>query len=254
VVGTKGHVVLIHAFPLNAQLWDRQANAMPEGWQLFAPELPGFGRSNASPLTSMDDLADAVFSAMDDVGIQRAVIGGLSMGGYITFAMYRRAPHRFTGMILADTRATPDNDQQREGRRNAISTVEARGAPAIADDMVPKLLGETTKKTRPTLMQEVRGMIEGNSPEAIAGALEAMMGRPDSTPALRGIELPTLILCGDEDILTPPSDSQAMHAAIKGSRLEVINGAGHLSNIEQPQIFSDALASFLASVGASSHQ
>lgn len=202
---------------------------------------------------SMDDLARAVFGAMDDVGIERAVIGGLSMGGYITFAMYRLAPHRFAGIILADTRATPDNDQQREGRRTAIVTVRERGASAIADDMIPKLLGATTRKEQPALMQEVRGMIEGNSPEAIAGALEAMMGRRDSTPLLGRMPLPALILCGAEDVLTPPSDSQAMHAAIKGSRLEIIDGAGHLSNIEQPQAFADAVASFLASVEASGH-
>ena len=250
----KGHVVLVHAFPLNAELWKRQAQALPDGWTLLAPELPGFGRSQASPLSSMDDLADAVFRAMDDAGIERAVIGGLSMGGYITLAMYRRAPHRFSGMILADTRATADTDQQKENRRKAIATVREKGAAAIADDMLPKLLGETTRREQPLLIQEVRGMIEGNSPDAIAGALEAMMGRPDSTAMLPGIDLPTLIVCGDEDVLTPPSDSQALHAAIRGSRLDMIKGAGHLSNIEGPDAFSRALASFLASVSPTGHQ
>ena len=246
--------MLIHAFPLTAELWTRQAAAMPDGWSVFAPELPGFGRSHAAPVTSMDDLARAVLAAMTAVGIERAVIGGLSMGGYITFAMYRQAPQRFAGLVLADTRATPDTDQQKDGRRKAIATVRERGASAIADDMVPKLLGETTRREQPALMQEVRGMIEGNAPAAIAGALQAMMGRPDSTPILGGIAQPTLILCGDEDVLTPPADSQAMHAAIERSRLEIIEGAGHLSNIERPRAFSDALASFLASVEASGHQ
>jgi pimeloyl-ACP methyl ester carboxylesterase len=250
----KGHVVLVHAFPLSAQLWNRQADLMPEGWTLFAPELPGFGRSTAAPASSMDEFARAVFGAMDDVGIERAVIGGMSMGGYITFEMYRQAPQRFVGMILADTRATPDNDQQKDARRKAITTVREKGPSAIADDMIPKLLGETTTREQPGLVQEVRGMIERNSPDAIAGALEAMMGRPDSTTMLSRIDVPTLILCGDEDVLTPPADSQAMHAAIPGSRLEVIKGAGHLSNIERPAEFSAALASFLASRDLAGHQ
>jgi pimeloyl-ACP methyl ester carboxylesterase len=168
--------------------------------------------------------------------------------------MYREAPHRFAGMILADTRATADSEPQREGRRKAIATVRQRGSSAIADDMLPKLLGETTRQQQPALIQQVRGMIEGNPPEAIAGALEAMLGRPDSTPLLSRLTLPTLILCGDEDVLTPPSDSQAMHAAIPGSRLEMIKGAGHLSNLERPGPFSEALASFLASIGDSGHQ
>jgi 3-oxoadipate enol-lactonase len=253
-VATKGHVVLVHAFPLSAQLWKRQADAMPEGWTLFAPELPGFGRSTATPVSSMEALARAVFDAMDDIGLERAVIGGMSMGGYITFAMYRQAPQRFTGMILADTRATPDNDQQKEARLTAITTVREKGPSAIADDMIPKLLGETTKREQPALVQEVRGMIEHTSPDAIAGALEAMMGRPDSTTVLPRIDVPTLILCGDEDVLTPPADSQAMHAAIPGSRLEVIKGAGHLSNIERPAQFSAGLASFLASLDLAGQQ
>lgn len=247
-MATKGHVVLVHAFPLNAQLWNRQAQTMPEGWTLFAPELPGFGRSHATPAASIDDLARAVFRAMDDVGIERGVIGGLSMGGYITFAMYRQQPERFVGMVLADTRATADTEQQKEARRKGIATVTQKGPGAIADEMLPKLLGQTTQREAPALVQEVRGMIESNSPAAIAGALEAMMGRPDSTGLLSTIDIPTVILCGDEDVLTPPADSQAMHRAIKGSRFEMIVGAGHLSNIERPAAFSHALEAFLASV------
>ena len=253
-MATKGHVVLIHGFPLNAQLWNPQADAIPDGWTLFAPELPGFGRSHAAPVSSMDDLARAVFAAMDDAAIERAVIGGLSMGGYVTLAMYRQAPHRFAGMILADTRATADTEPQKAGRHKAIATVRQHGPSAIADDMLPKLLGETTRTRQPALIRDVREMIEGNSADAIAGALEAMLGRPDSTPLLSRLALPTLILCGDEDVLTPPSDSQAMHAAIPGSRLEMIAGAGHLSNLERPEQFSRALASFLASIGDSGHQ
>jgi pimeloyl-ACP methyl ester carboxylesterase len=152
-------------------------------------------------------------------------------------------------MVLADSRATADSEAQKEGRTKAIATVREQGARAIADDMLPKLLGDTTRREQPALLQEVRAMIEGNSPEAIAGALQAMMGRPDSTALLSTVRIPTLILCGDEDVLTPPPDSQAMHRAVAGSRLEIIASAGHLSNIERPEPFSRALASFLASVG-----
>lgn len=243
----QGYVVLIHAFPLNARLWDPQRPALPDGWRLVSPDLPGFGDSTAPAATSMDAMARAVLEHMDGEGIDRAVIGGLSMGGYVTLALHRLAPDRFSGMILADTRATADTDQQREGRRAMIETVRTKGPSAIADEMLPKLLGATTQRDRPEVATRVRSVIESNRSDAIAGALEAMMGRPDSTAQLAGISVPTLILCGDEDTLTPPSDSEALHRAIAQSRLVMLPGAGHLSSLETPDAFSKALSTFLQS-------
>lgn len=248
---SQGHVVLIHAFPLDATLWRPQVDRAPTGWRFVTPDLPGFGASSSAPARRIDDMARAVVNRMDEQGIERAVIGGLSMGGYVTLALYRLAPERFSAMILADTRATADSDQQREGRRRMIATVDEHGPSAVADEMLPKLLGETSHRTRPALAAQVRRMIEGNSREVIAGAVEAMMGRPDSRPMLGRITVPTLVLCGDEDTLTPPADSEALHAEIRESRLAIIRGAGHLSSVEDPDQFSVALHSFLGELPAS---
>lgn len=247
---SEGHVVLLHAFPLSARLWRPQVAAAPANWRFAAPDLPGFGASPDPPTDDMDGMARAVLRALDDLGLERAVIGGLSMGGYVTLALYRLAPERFSGMILADTRATPDTDAQREGRRKMIATVRAKGPGAIADEMLPKLLGATTQRARPAVVADARAMIDSNTPAAIAAALEAMAGRPDSTPLLSSIKVPTLVLCGEEDVLTPPSDSEALHAGIPESSLVMLPSAGHLSNLEAPDPFSAALNDFLASLNS----
>lgn len=247
----EGHVVLIHAFPLNAAMWRPQVERAPTGWRFVTPDLPGFGGSWAPPARTMEEMARGVLNVLDEQGIVTAVIGGLSMGGYVTFALYRLAPERFSGMILADTRATSDNDQQRENRRKMIATVREKGPSAIADEMLPRLLGESSQRERPELAGGVREMIERNSREAIAGALEAMMERPDSRPLLGHISVPTLVLCGAEDTLTPPADSEALHAAIPNSRLAILPRAGHLSNLETPEPFSFALNSFLGELPVS---
>jgi pimeloyl-ACP methyl ester carboxylesterase len=221
-----GHVVLLHAFPLNSTLWRPQIERAPTGWRFVAPDL------------------------LDEQGIDRAVIGGMSMGGYVTLALYRLAPERFAAMILADTRATADTDQQKDARRRMIETVRDKGPGAVADEMMPKLLGETSHRERPEIAATVRAMIEGNSRDAIAGAAEAMMNRTDSRPLLSQIAVPTLVVCGEEDGLTPPSDSQGLHDGIADSRLVQIPKAGHLSSIEAPEAFSSALNAFLGELSA----
>jgi 3-oxoadipate enol-lactonase len=241
-------VVLLHAFPLNATLWRPQAETAPAGFRLITPDLPGFGASADPPTTSLDDMARNVLRTLDTLGLERAVIGGLSMGGYLTLALYRMAPERFSGMILADTRATADTEEQQAGRRKMIATAREKGPPAIADEMLPKLLGATSHRERPALAGIVRAMIERNSVDAIAGAVQAIMGRPDSTPLLPSIAVPTLVLCGDEDVLTPPSDSEALYRGIPGARLVILPGAGHLSNIEVPELFSRAQNAFVATI------
>ena len=243
----QGQLVLIHGFPLTARMWGPLVAALPAGWDAVTPDLPGFGHSKQAPARTMDDMATAILSELDARGIERAVIGGLSMGGYVTFALYRLAPERFSGMVLADTRATADTGQQKDARRRMIETVREGGAGAVAEEMLPKLLGPTTQRENGALGSDVRAMIESNTPDAIAAAAEAMMGRPDSTDLLSRIRVPALIVCGTEDVLTPPSDARALHEGIRGSRLELIEGAGHLSNLEAPRAFNAALAAFLAS-------
>lgn len=245
---SEGYVVLLHAFPLNATLWRPQVEAAPKGWRFVARDLPGFGSSSAPAVESMDAMARGLLRMLDALGIERAVIGGLSMGGYLTLALYRMAPERFSGMILADTRATPDTDQQKDGRRKMLATIAETGPAGVADEMLPKLLGATSRRERPELTDAVRAMILGNKTAAIAGAVKAIMERPDSTPLLASISVPSLILCGEEDVLTPPADAEALHAGIPQSRLVLLPEAGHLSNIEAPEAFSTAVQDFLHSL------
>jgi pimeloyl-ACP methyl ester carboxylesterase len=242
----RGTLVLIHGFPLRPVMWEPQFLLAAHGWRIIVPELRGFGEGHDDPpTTSIDDYAGDIIDLLDALHIETAVIGGLSMGGYTAFAMFRHAPGYFQAIILADTKSAGDSAEAVAGRKSMQQLARAQGAGAIADALVPKLIGETTKLGRPRVVQDLRAQITGNSVDAITGALEALMTRPDSTPTLAAIHCPALILVGDEDVLTPPALSEQMQHGIAGSELVVIPGAGHMSNMEQPELFTAALARFL---------
>jgi pimeloyl-ACP methyl ester carboxylesterase len=216
------------------------------GWRVLAPQLRGFDGPPADPVAiSMDDYAGDVIDLLDALHIEQAVIGGLSMGGYITLAMFRHAPRYFRGMILADTRAQGDTPDGIEGRKRMIQLVRDKGPSAAADEMLPKLVGQSTRAGRPEVVEEVRSLILSNATETIAGALTALMTRPDSTPLLSTIHCPTLVLVGDEDAITPPALSEEIKQGIGHAELVVVPGAGHMSNMEQPAAFNLAVARFL---------
>lgn len=244
-------VVLLHAFPLNADMWRPQLDRVPEGWRLIAPDLRGFGPdtnlAGGARAPTMDEIAEDVGVLLDELRIDPAVIGGLSMGGYVAFALFRMAPERFSGMILSDTKPQADTPEGRQRRRQMIEVARAGGALAVANQMLPTLLGETTMRTRPEVQSQVRGMIQSASVAAISDALEAMMERPDSTRDLARISCPVLVLAGDEDMLTPVAHAEAMQQRITRCRLVVLPGAGHLSNLETPDTFSQAVSDFLVS-------
>jgi 3-oxoadipate enol-lactonase len=241
-----GTLVLIHGFPLSAHMWEPQFALSEEGWRIIAPHLRGFDDGDGGrPATSMDDFAGDVIDLLDTLHVEQAVMAGLSMGGYVTFAMLRNAPSYFQGLILADTRPQADTPEGKAARQGMLTLVRDKGPSAVADDMLPKLLGESTRQHHPGLIDEVRTIILSNGAEAIAGAITAMMTRPDSTATLSTIKLPTLIVVGEEDTLTPPQLSVDMHNAISGSELVRISKAGHMANFEQPQAFNDAVAKFL---------
>lgn len=255
--GSGQPLVLLHAFPLSHQMWRPQLDAPPPGWRLIAPDLRGFGASDRVPplaarpaagAQSVHDYAQDVVALIDELGLEQPVVAGLSMGGYVAFALLRLAGARLGGLVLADTRAEADTDEARGNRRRMQDLVLEKGVAAVADQMLPKLLGATTMRERPSLADDVRELIEGNSPEAIHDALEALATRPDSTALLGTIRCPTLIVAGGEDALTPVALHEAMHARIAGSRLEVIGEAGHLSNLECPAEFSRVLRDFLSQV------
>ncbi|MFN7984886.1 MAG: alpha/beta fold hydrolase [Vicinamibacterales bacterium] len=242
--GSQGSVptlVLLHAFPLHAGMWAMQRPLSHAGWRVIMPNVRGFGRGEEPTSLSMQDYASDVLALLDELGIDTAVIGGLSMGGYIALALYRRAPERFAGLLLADTRAEADSEQARANRERLIALAGTRGPSALADDMVPKLLGTTTQVARPAVSHLVRRMIADTTAPAIQSALTAMMHRADSRDVLGTIRVPTLIVVGEEDGLTPPEVHVQMASAIPGARLVRIPAAGHLSNLEQPQAFNDAV-------------
>jgi 3-oxoadipate enol-lactonase len=241
-------VLLIHAFPVNADMWRPQLERVPEGWRFIAPDVRGFGPEPApSGSFTLDDVAADFAAFLDHLRLDRAVIGGLSMGGYITMALLRRSPERFDGMILADTRADADTPEGRDGRRAMIELVRAKGPAAVADQMLPKLLSTAARERQPELVAQVRRMIESASGEAIAAALAAMIARPDSTPDLSHVNCPALILVGAADEVTPEASARVMEQRIDRSRVVVLPDAGHLSNLESPDAFSRALSDFLAS-------
>jgi pimeloyl-ACP methyl ester carboxylesterase len=242
-------VVLIHAFPLSADMWRAQLQSVSDGSRFIAPDVRGFGGEMPGPAAepTMDDFAGDVEALLNALEIERAVIGGISMGAYVLFALFRRAPERFSGIVLADTRAQADTPDGRQARRAMSELVRRDGPAAVADQMMPKLLGETTHRERPELAAEVRRMILGNTSAGIDAAIHAMMTRPDSTADLERVSVPTLVIVGEEDVLTPVADSEALHRGIERSQLVVLPRVGHLSCLESPDEFSRALSNFLAS-------
>jgi pimeloyl-ACP methyl ester carboxylesterase len=236
-------LLLIHAFPLTADLWRPQLESAPPGWRLVAPDVL------EPPESSMDDYAARIEAVVDALGLGRnVVVGGVSMGGYIIFALLRRAALSIGGLILADTRAEADSEEGRAGRVKMMALADAEGAEGVAREMVPKLLGETTKRERPEAVSTINALIRKNSAPAIKAAVAAMMARPDSTPLLASIDVPTLVVVGEEDVLTPPPNSETLARGIRGARLVRIAGAGHLSSLERPDVFTAELTTFLGSV------
>ncbi|HEY1014611.1 MAG TPA: alpha/beta fold hydrolase [Herpetosiphonaceae bacterium] len=244
--GSGPPVVLLHAFPLSKEMWRGQVEALRDAYRVIAPDLRGHGGSALrGDSATMEQMADDVLALLDRLGLGRVALGGLSMGGYVALNLARRHPGRLAALVLADTRAGADSAEGREGRAATARKALEQGAPAIADQLLPKLLAPATQRDQPGLVSEVRALIEATSPAAIAAASHGMAARADSTAALPAFGAPTLVLVGAEDALTPPSESEAMRAAIPGAQLEIIPGAGHLSNLEQPAAFNQALRGFL---------
>lgn len=242
-------LLLLHAFPLNLTMWDDQARALEGTHQVIRFDARGFGRTPPGDgLLTMERIADDGAALLDHLGVGAAVVGGCSMGGYAAFAFVRRHALRMRALVLQDTRATPDTTEARENRARQADTVRKEGPSAIADVFLPKLVGETTKKENPALVARLKEIILATPARGITDALAGLASRADSTPTLREIKVPTLIVCGTEDVLTPVADSESLHAAIAGSRLELVPRAGHLSNMENPAAFSGALKGFLAGV------
>ena len=241
-------LLLVHGFPLDRTIWKHQVATL-SGWRRIAPDLRGMGSSDApADGYSMAVYADDLVRLLDRLHIAKAVVAGLSMGGYIAFEMLRRYRDRVSGLILCDTRAEADTPEGKKARDDSIRMVETRGAEALADRMVPMLLGRTTQQTQPQLVQEVREMVARSPVAGLVGALKAMKDRPDSTELLPAIDVPTLVVVGQEDEITPPATARRMKDAIPSAALTAIAGGGHVVPLEVPTATSRVLAEFLAAV------
>lgn len=250
-VEDRGHgvpLVLLHAFPLDSRMWQPQCGVLVPQCRCIMPNMRGFGGSDPDGPHTVDRYADDVVAVLDALRIERAVIGGLSLGGYVAFALWRRHRARVRALILADTRAEADTDEVRERRAELAMLAREKGADAVAARQLTGLVGRSTREHNPDLYDAVHGMMLGASVDGIVGALDAMAQRPDSTDLLAGIDVPALVVCGEEDAITPVKGMRAMAAAIRTARFEAISGAGHLSSIERPAAFNHVVSEFLATL------
>ncbi|MEP6758062.1 MAG: alpha/beta hydrolase [Actinomycetota bacterium] len=234
-------LVLIHAFPLDARMWEGQRL----GTRTVAPDLPGFGMAPAAGSTmTMAAAATRCIEAADGAGLDRFVVCGLSMGGYVAFELWRTAHARVAGLVLANTRSGADAPDAAQGRRDLAARLRAQGNVLAVTP--PPLLAEDAPEQ---LQERVKGWIGDQSPDAIAAAALGMAARVDSTPDLASIDVPTLVITADGDRLIPADVSAPMAAAIPGAKLEILTGVGHLTNIEAPALFTQLLRSHLAACG-----
>lgn len=245
--GSGDAILFIHGFPFNSAMWGAQLATLPPGWRGIAPDLRGFGASEAGQrdVYDMPRFADDMIVLLDRLGIERTVVCGLSMGGYIAFEMWRHHPDRIRALVLCDTRAGTDSPDAQRARRHLAERVTADGQQVVIDAMLPKLLAPATRKRRSDIASFVSAMIAETSRETIARTLIGMAIRPDSEPVLRTIDVPVLILFGEDDVITNRGHGEMLARGIRGARLELIPGAGHLPNLEQTEDFNHALNQFL---------
>lgn len=261
-VGRGPALLLVHGFPLDRTLWTYQMEALKYDYRLIVPDLRGHGQSQV-PLGPyrMDQMADDLRALLQALKIERVVLAGLSMGGYIAFAFWQIYPHLVRALVLADTRAAADTVAGRLNRQAMIQRVQAEGTGAIVDEMLPKLLSPTTLEGKPEVVAHARRMMVNTPAAGVVGALQGMAERPDSTPGLATITVPTLIVVGEDDAITPPAEAEAMRSTIlsahrsRAARREIpsvtlarIPDAGHLAPLENPPAFNQALREFLAAL------
>lgn len=242
-------LVWLHAFPLGADMWRPQLEAVPDGWRVVAPDLAGLGgTADHSGRPSIDDFAHDLDDLAHQLGLRHFVLGGLSMGGYAAFAYLRLNPSRLKGIILADTKSGADTPQARDGRQKMLDLVASKGVTGVADEMVPKLLGPSTQRADVGLVAQVRAMIEANGAEGVSRSIQRLRDRPDATPQLSRATVPALVIVGEEDVITPVVEARAMADALPESTLAVLPRAGHLSNLEAPDAFRAAVLPWLAAL------
>ena len=239
-------VVLLHAFPLDSRMFEPQAEALAGFRRLVTPDYPGFGRSPRVPAQpDVRYYAEGVRGLLDRLGLERVVLGGVSLGGYVVFECLRLFPERVSALILANTRPEPDSEEIRENRKKMARRVAEEGVGVLIELQMERLLAASTLESNERVVEKVRAMILESNPNGVVAALGAMRERPDSTPLLGKIEVPTLVIGGEQDGISSPEVMGAMAEKIPASRHVTLPRAGHLSNLEAPEGFNAALKEFL---------
>ncbi len=239
-------VLLLHAFPLTAELFRPQIDALSSQCRIIAPDLRGFGKSDGGEgPTQMSDFAEDALALLDHLGIESAVIGGVSMGGYITLALLQLDPSRVRALLLLDTQMGADDEAGKQRREETARAVEERGMAVLEESLLPKLLAQPPD---PELQKRVRGMIQANPPKGAASANRGMALRADSRNILARFAGPVLIVVGAQDAITPREKAEDMASHLSSPRLVEISGAGHLASLEQPELVNRELAAFLRGV------
>jgi pimeloyl-ACP methyl ester carboxylesterase len=249
VLGSGPSVVLLHPFPAHHELWKPASQPLLGRYQLVLPDLRGHGESEVGegPALMVKHAAD-VARVLDAAGIEKAVLAGVSIGGYVLFEFWRRYRERVSGLALVDTKAQADNAEGRESRLRSAADVMERGTEPFIDAMLPRLVGASTRRARPDLVESARTMMLRMSPEDIAQVQRGMAERPDSVATLKTIDVPVLIAVGDEDELSPVADAELMRQNISRSQLKVVPGAGHYAVWEKPDEMGRLLRQFVDSV------
>ncbi len=240
-------LLLLHGFPLDSSMWDGQVGYFKGKYPVLSPDLPGFGKSAIRAPETIEGFAEEVKSFLDENNVAKIVLIGFSMGGYIALAFYEMFPNYLEAIVLADTRAAADSPEGRAGRNVMINSLKEKGMEEIAKTMAPKLLSERGMKNG-RLLKSVREMMVRQRPDSVKNALIAMRERKERSALLEKIDIPALFICGEEDLLTPPSEMKMMAERVKNGSFALIKGAGHLSNMEEAVSFNETLSLFLEKI------
>jgi pimeloyl-ACP methyl ester carboxylesterase len=244
-------VLFIHGFPFRSTMWGPQLEAVPEGWRFIAPDLRGFGGSEAGAEPfSMDLFADDIIALLDHLNIEQVVICGLSMGGYVALSIAERYPHRMRAVVLVATRASADNPEARKGRYELAARTRAQGSMAVVESMMPKLVSGATQIHRPEVADFVRVMMQTTNAEVMARTLEAMATRNDYRDKLHLINVAAAVVRGDQDEIITREEMDFLARQVRGAKYDLIPNVAHLPNLEAPDVFNKLLSTFLRSLPA----
>jgi 3-oxoadipate enol-lactonase len=243
--GSGPSVLFLHAFPLSLRMWDEQ-ESLASRYRIVRFDARGFGLSDVGDaMLTMARIADDAAVLVDRLRLGPVILVGCSMGGYAALSFAQKHPSLLRGLVLVDTRAAADTREARKGRGDLAAKVMKEGAKAALDAFLPRLVGETTRASRADVIAKVKDMILHTSPQGISDGLHGLATRQDSTPLLREISAPTLVICGEEDGITPRPDAEILQRGIKDAELVMIPKCGHLPSMEAPVAFNEALSAFL---------